>query len=210
MDAREQLLRAALTVFAELGSRGATTRRIAQVAGVNEVTLFRHFGSKDALLREALAWAAERSLTATLPDKPVDPEAELLAFCRQHHRALVEARSLIRKCMSEFEERPNMTDLACRAPVAVSQGLHTYLVKLRAAGLASGDWNSRAAAAMLMGTIFGDAMGRDCMPQKFPHSEKEALRQYVTLFLRAIGASPAVTRASRSSSTITGVDVVRA
>ena len=40
MEARDQLLQAALKVYAESGTRGATTRRIAQEAGVNEVTLF--------------------------------------------------------------------------------------------------------------------------------------------------------------------------
>ena len=55
MNVRDQLLAAAARVYAEAGYRGATTRRIALAAGVNEITLFRHFGSKDALLREAIA-----------------------------------------------------------------------------------------------------------------------------------------------------------
>ena len=42
MDVRDKILLAAVTVFAEVGFRGATTRRIAQEAGVNEITLFRH------------------------------------------------------------------------------------------------------------------------------------------------------------------------
>jgi AcrR family transcriptional regulator len=55
MNVKDQLLEAAAQVYAESGYHGATTRRIASVAGVNEITLFRHFGSKDVLLREALA-----------------------------------------------------------------------------------------------------------------------------------------------------------
>ncbi len=47
----DSILDAALKVFAEKGYRGATTRLIAQEADVNEVTLFRHFGSKEGLLR---------------------------------------------------------------------------------------------------------------------------------------------------------------
>lgn len=34
--------------------RGATTRRIAERAGVNEVTMFRRFGIKSALIRAAI------------------------------------------------------------------------------------------------------------------------------------------------------------
>ena len=63
MDVREQLLEAALKVFADAGFRGATTRRIAQEAGVNEVTLFRQFGSKEGLILEAVIRAVE----ATVP-----------------------------------------------------------------------------------------------------------------------------------------------
>ena len=40
--------------FARDGIRGATTREIARKAGVNEVTLFRHFKSKEQLLRAVL------------------------------------------------------------------------------------------------------------------------------------------------------------
>ena len=45
-----RLLKAASEVFAASGIAGATTREIARVAGVNEVTLFRHFQSKEQLL----------------------------------------------------------------------------------------------------------------------------------------------------------------
>src|ERR1051326_2984409 len=53
MERREELLRAAARVYARHGYRGSTTRRIADEAGVNEVTIFRQFGSKDALIHEA-------------------------------------------------------------------------------------------------------------------------------------------------------------
>ena len=192
MDARELLLEAALKVFAEHGTRGATTRRIAQAAGVNEVTLFRVFGSKDALLRQALA-TSKRALEfvdTRLPETPVDPEAELTEFCRHHHQALHQSRSVIRKCMGEFEEHPETTRTACQLPVMIADALQAYLQRLRHAGLASGKWNPRAASAMLMGTLFNDAMGRDCMPERFPYSEREGIRHYVALFLQAIGARP--------------------
>ncbi len=64
MDVREALLRAAIKVFAETGTRGATTRRIAQEADVNEVTLFRHFKSKDDLLRAAVQFFASQAMSA--------------------------------------------------------------------------------------------------------------------------------------------------
>jgi AcrR family transcriptional regulator len=51
-DAR--MFDAALTVLAQLGYAGATTRRIAAAAGVNEATLFRRFGDKRQLMLAAI------------------------------------------------------------------------------------------------------------------------------------------------------------
>lgn len=46
----QRLIQAALELFAAQGITETTTRQIAELAGVNEVTLFRHFGSKNGLL----------------------------------------------------------------------------------------------------------------------------------------------------------------
>src|SRR5215471_20634491 len=48
-DIRQQILKTAIRLFAQKGFRGTTTREIALAAGVNEVTIFRHFSSKQDL-----------------------------------------------------------------------------------------------------------------------------------------------------------------
>jgi len=60
---REKILKAARETFIKKGYKGATTRKIAQEAGVSEVTLFRKFKSKSNLLREIL------NENATLPQR---------------------------------------------------------------------------------------------------------------------------------------------
>lgn len=46
-------MQASFELFAEKGFDGTTTRSIAKRAGVNEVTIFRTFGNKEALFRQA-------------------------------------------------------------------------------------------------------------------------------------------------------------
>ena len=53
-SARERILEAALDLFSQKGFHATTTRKIAQEADVNEVTLFRHFSSKMDLFQEIL------------------------------------------------------------------------------------------------------------------------------------------------------------
>jgi len=49
-ETRARILAAAREIFEVKGTRGTTTREVAIRAGVNEATLFRHFGSKASLL----------------------------------------------------------------------------------------------------------------------------------------------------------------
>ena len=53
-ETKEKLLEATLELISEKGYLGATTREIAALAGVSELTLFRKFGKKEHLFEEML------------------------------------------------------------------------------------------------------------------------------------------------------------
>ncbi|HET7457300.1 MAG TPA: helix-turn-helix domain-containing protein [Gemmatimonadaceae bacterium] len=205
MISRSKLIEAAARVYAECGFRGATTRRIAEEAGVNEVTIFRNFGSKAALIHEAVRSHTGPSCPLpALPAEPADPEGELLAWASAYHGYLRDSAPLIRKTMGEIEERPEAVPCVSSGAIERSGTLRHYLRRVRRDGwLARGDDQQRrggeapltpaqldGAAAMLMGTLFADAMGRDMMPEIFPQPERSAVALYVRLFLRAIGFVP--------------------
>lgn len=199
MDIRNRILDAAIRVFGETGYRGATTRRIAQVADVNEVTLFRHFGSKEELLREAVQQIATPDDSETLPDQPSDPARELTAWVRAHHERIMQFSSAIRACMAESEEHPEFARCAQDRPQRVANELRTYLRKLQENGMADAALDIPTATSFLMGALFQDAMGRSIMPQIFTHPASEAAPRYVALFLRAIGADKHTNTPSHTS-----------
>lgn len=187
-DTREAILAAAVEAYSKFGFRGATTRRIAEIAGVNEVTLFRHFGSKDALVGEALRGLSPTAeQVAPLPSDPRDVLAELTAWSDSQLAHMRERRSMIRTCMGEIEERPELTDCAAAAPQAAFAELCGYLARVRGAGLSFLEFDERVAAITLMGALFSDAMGREMMPEIYPPADVAA-REYTGLILRAIGA----------------------
>jgi AcrR family transcriptional regulator len=53
-DRRQDILQAAIEVFAKKGFRGTTTRDLAAQAEVNEAIIFRHFSTKEELYRAIL------------------------------------------------------------------------------------------------------------------------------------------------------------
>src|SRR4051794_21283871 len=136
MDIRERILQAAARVYAQHGFRGATTRLIAIEAGVNEVSLFRTFGSKAALF-EAMMQSHSASLPVPeLPERPLDPQAELTPWCASLLAHMREWRSIIRKSFGELEERPEAANVMCEGPHSAAVSLTGYVSRLQAVGLA--------------------------------------------------------------------------
>jgi AcrR family transcriptional regulator len=187
MNRRDEILAAAAQVFAQHGFRGSTTRRIADAAGVNEITIFRQFGSKEALLREAMQHMTDSAGLVALPEIPSDPEREITQWSESFMQHLRLRSSIIRKTMGEIEERPEMSECASSVPTQASSELCTYLVALRRQGRTTEKFDPTTAAAMLMGAIFSDAMGRGMMPEVFPQPQEKAAHMYTVLLLRALG-----------------------
>ncbi len=188
---RLKILAAAVDVVTELGTRGATTRRIAEAAGVNEVTIFRHFGSKDTLIRESMHWHAGQVLLPALPELPGDVSVELTTWAEAAYAHLSRFRGLMRTTFGECVANPEVAPLTREVPNNVSHGLRRYLTRARELGLIrlEGEWDVHAASSMLMGTLFLDAIFRDIAPETPPFPPEEAPRVYVALFLRAIGST---------------------
>ena len=133
---------------------------------------------------------------ATLPKAPVDPQRELTEWSDSFIQHLRLRSSIIRKTMSEIEERPEMCECASYVPRQASSDLCDYLTALKDQGMIRDDFEPKTAAAMLMGAIFSDAMGRDMMPDVFPQPESEAAEKYTGLLLRALGVE---TQSARST-----------
>lgn len=188
MASRQKLLDAAARIYGESGFRGATTRRIADEAGVNEVTLFRLFGSKSALISEALReHAPRRADPAGLPDEPGDPEQELTVWCQTQIAQLRGVRSMIRKAMAEVEEHPEMAPCMSEGTTGAFRELRDYARRLRQPGATISDREVQAAATMLISALFSDAMGREINPTLYPQPDADAAGLYARIFLRAIG-----------------------
>jgi AcrR family transcriptional regulator len=128
-ETAQRIIQAAARVFSEQGYAGATTRAIAAEAGVNEVTLFRHFGSKKNLM---LAVINQRSVT---PDVRTALTGQLTGNYRQdllhigaHFLASTsERRNEILMTLFEAQRLPEIRDTIAEVPLQQQKALGQYL-----------------------------------------------------------------------------------
>ena len=198
MVSRERILEAAARVYAKHGFRGATTRLIAIEAGVNEVTLFRTFGSKGVLLEAVLEHHQKGNALPPLPAEPKNPEQEVTEWVQTNLERIREMRPLLVHTMGEIEERPEAAKFACCGRTQVHDTITGYVQRLQARGMADPDADVDAAAVMLTGTVMSDAIARHFVPEVYPPIEEAAAR-YSRCFLLTVGA--AVSKVARRAIT---------
>lgn len=159
-----QLLEAALEVITSRGYARATTREIAQSAGVNEVTLFRRFGSKKQLLKAAIAHEAV-SLESDNLHYSGDLETDLRKIV-VFYRDLMSGRGqLITMLLTELHHHPDLLEVM-QEPLAIVAQIQEILAQYQAAGELHEEPPMQAYSALvaplfmrgLLATIAGDIL----------------------------------------------------
>jgi len=191
MDATaERLLTAAREVFEEEGFRGATTRKIAARAGVNEVTLFRHFASKEELIGAALEHghraAMARLDAAALPAEPHDLDAELRPYLHHVLAAFAAAGRGVRTALAEWEHLPAYHAWLLGPSERVMADLEQYLEAAAARGLVRAGVAPESAAHLLVATLFMHGLLPPLMPAHFPQGAGAGADGCIDLVLAAL------------------------
>jgi AcrR family transcriptional regulator len=192
MATRERLLRGAAVVFARDGLAGATTRAIAEEAGVNEVTLFRQFQTKEKLLaavvQENFGAEAVRSLV-TIPPTTDDLRHDLTAYAELYERRLRENLPLVRAMMGEIHRHAQGEREVFRA---LFRPLRQALIERLDASRARGELPAAARSAILsdlfIGMIFTGVLRRAAADAHHDYSADDYRQAAVELLIRGTTA----------------------
>lgn len=111
-ERREQILDAALRIFAEKGFAGASIRDIAKEVGVTEGLIYHYFESKDQLLNacwKERTWRAH--LERILAEGVGQPlEIVLRALMSDFLQTLRDNAEMVRVCATEMQRNPEMRE----------------------------------------------------------------------------------------------------
>jgi AcrR family transcriptional regulator len=186
---RLRILQAAAQQFSAQGYSGATTRAIAAAAGVSELTLFRHFGSKKALF---LAMMAENSplpgLRAGLSAQASgDLRPDLVGIGLNFLSAIQARRREILMTLREAEAMPELRPMIVQAPLQQRRILAAYLERQAAQGHLRLPDPSLAAQALL-GMLFAYAIQLPLLEDQ-PEANaslEHVVSSFVDIFLRGV------------------------
>lgn len=187
-ETRERILNAAREVIARKGKRGATTREIADVAGVNEATLFRHFGTKEALIvavaQQFCGHLALREVAAGLRG---DIAADLLSLAQVFYQRLSSQMDMIRWSLVEQDyEADIFASTAWRPQLAVHEVVVDFMARRVASGELAGD--PKNLAMTFMGLIFMHVLAGAKFPDTalYKGGPEVALPFYIDVFLNGV------------------------
>ncbi len=107
----ERIFDAVIEVIIDVGYARATTAQIAEAAGIGEATLFRRFGDKDTLLKEALTFEVEQ-FTREAVAYTGDLRTDLERVVSTYNRLLKRKGRLISEMMNELPRRPELSEVA--------------------------------------------------------------------------------------------------
>lgn len=129
-ETEEKIENAAISLFAEKGYKGTSTRRIAKEAGVSELTIYRYYKTKEELFRQALVNRTPDEWLKDIEPNPSTPiEQQLTLLFERLYESLTDRQDLIRIFYREGAEYPDIVTLAKQVPPKIWAPMEEYICK---------------------------------------------------------------------------------
>ena len=162
-DRREQILDAAMQVFAQKGFIRATNKDIAREASITPGLIYHYFDNKEALLKAIIDERSPVKMLRSLPPEALMlPPGTLLPLLLQQALAIVEGEGfvrLIRVFLPEVIHNPEISPLV----LSVLQQVLKFIADYLASKIQSGELrqcDASLTAQVLMGSLIGFVLRR--------------------------------------------------
>ncbi|GEN35393.1 MULTISPECIES: TetR/AcrR family transcriptional regulator [Aneurinibacillus] len=153
---REKILHSAVEIFSQKGFQASTIREIARLAGVNDLTVYRHFESKEKLFTEMLQ---RHALLAEISEYIVqgitdDYARDLRAIVRTFISTFKKELPLIKLLLSEAEKMEECRKYVAMFTEKIIEKLTAFFEYYKIAGQIRQNVNSYAVASGLYSILF--------------------------------------------------------
>ena len=164
----EVVFRATVQTVIARGYAGATTKQIAEAANVSEVTLFRKYGNKAALVHQAITMLVAAVDFATATQYTGDIMTDLLRLVQSYQTVAEENGQFFFVLFTETPRYPELSELL-DTPLAMMNRIGRLLARYQAEGVLRPEHPLHAVAALL-GPVMVMNMMRGVRPDVAPPS----------------------------------------
>ena len=160
-ETAQRIIDAALQLISEKGYTAATTKAIADLAQVNEVTIFRHFGNKEGLLKTIVdKFSYNPILQKTMREEVTwDLEPDLTRFSMQYFEYMMSIKDFVMIGFKESMQFPEINAEIANVPLLFKNELIHYFKEMHHKGKIR-EVNFEAAALSLIALNFGHFISR--------------------------------------------------
>ena len=156
--ADSQVFETVIQLIEANGYAGTTTKQIAEAAHINEVTLFRKYGNKAQLVKEAISYYADHSEVETAAQYSGDLEADLRRVVMAYYGAAELHAKVFPIIMSEMARVPELRETV-GAPLGIIAKIAHLLQKYHEEGKLRPE-NPFQAVGALLGPLIINTMVR--------------------------------------------------
>jgi TetR/AcrR family transcriptional regulator len=190
-DRRQEILLAAMDLFAKKGFRGTTTRDLASQADVNEAIIFRHFNNKEELYSAILEHKAAEQHGPKMEElerlaKEGDDEKFFMALGRAFLVRHEEDTTFFRLLLFSALEGHQLSEMFV-ASMSARKPMFNYIEKRMDEGVFR-RMNPQLAARAFFGMFASFVMWQEIFGFKKtqPYDSEEVVRTFVSIFLKGM------------------------
>ncbi len=183
-ETRENIIQAAVELFATKGYTDSTTRMIADMAGVNEITIFRHFGNKEKLFSEATKYYVQKvNFLERITDFYIFPIDDAIRnISNEYVNYSFGNLSLFKITLKMHDDMESEYKL--RLTKEYSKGLKIYLDYIKSKGIILGDTELIATThlASLLGLFTLHTLRNDSSEKQIKIMAKLLIENFISIY----------------------------
>ncbi|MFC9774401.1 TetR/AcrR family transcriptional regulator [Paenibacillus chitinolyticus] len=135
-ETRDKILTAAISIMKVKGYKGMTTRAVAQAAGVNESTIFRHFVNKQGIL-DALVdrYSYVPGIHQVFDSLTGELQSDLIRVAEAYQEFMKHNGEMVLIGLRETGQFPELDEKTAAIPIQLKKLLVDYLTRMNEKGV---------------------------------------------------------------------------
>lgn len=182
----EQIYRAVMQVISERGYVGATTKQMADAADVSEVTLFRKYGSKQQLVKQAISYIIAKTNFASSVQYTGNVHSDLLRVVQAYKDTAVKNGTFIFALFADLAHHPELLD-SIQEPFNIFQAIGALIERYQAVGVLKLEHPLHSVASLLSPLVYISTVRNTKLDETIPELD---LSEHVTSFLKGRRIEP--------------------